>query len=186
VETNSLYVDEGQVITSAGSAAGLDMLIHLVRRDYGGKISNQVARRLVIPPHRQGDQAQFVPRPVSGDERGRLANLLDWLRSHLDRSLTVEMMADRAAMSSRTLQRAFKEATGESAYAWLLRERIKLSMELLEQRGIPLEKIPERVGVASQESFRHHFRRIVGTTPSAYRERFGMTGSRNGRQGGLG
>jgi len=174
VEANALYIDEGQILTSAGSAAGLDMLIHLVRRDYGAKIANQVARRLVIPPHRQGGQAQFVSRPVPRDERGRLARLQDWLRAHLDERLTIESMAARASMSPRTLQREFKATTGESAYAWLLRERIEYAKELLEQQAIPMQRIVERVGIGSHESLRHHFRRLVGTTPSVYRARFGV------------
>jgi AraC family transcriptional regulator, transcriptional activator FtrA len=174
VEPNALYVDEGQILTSAGSAAGLDMLIHVVRKDYGARIANQVARRLVIPPHRQGGQAQFVARPVPRDERGRLARLLDWLRAHLAEELTVTSMAARAAMSPRTLQREFKAATGDSAYAWVLRERIEVARELLEQRAMPLAQVAERTGMGSQESFRYHFRRQVGTTPAAYRARFAV------------
>ncbi|MBV9620720.1 MAG: helix-turn-helix domain-containing protein, partial [Gammaproteobacteria bacterium] len=172
VDSNALYVDEGSVLTSAGSAAGLDMLIHLIRKDHGARIANQVARRLVIPPHRQGGQAQFVVRPVPRDERGRLARLQDWLREHLDQEISVPAMARRASISPRSLQREFKAATGESAYEWLLRERIELARELLERRSIPLRDIPAHVGISSQESFRHHFRKHVGTTPSAYRARF--------------
>jgi AraC family transcriptional activator FtrA len=171
VEANALYVDEGQVLTSAGSAAGLDMLIHLVRKDYGAKVANHVARRLVMPPHRQGGQAQFVSRPVPRDERGRLSKLQDWLRENLDRDHTIDSIAARAAMSPRTLQREFKAATGESAYAWLMRERIEHAKELLEQNSIPLRRIAECVGIGSQESLRHHFRRLVGMTPSVYRMR---------------
>jgi len=174
VEANTLYIDEGQILTSAGSAAGLDMLIHLVRKDHGAKVANQVAKRLVIPPHRQGDQTQFVSRPVPLDERGRLAKLQDWLRKHLDRDITIESMASRVAMSPRTLQREFKATTGASAYAWLLRERIEHAKELLEQRTIPLARIAECVGIGSQESFRRHFRRLVGVTPAVYRSRFNV------------
>ncbi len=172
VELNALYVDEGQVLTSAGSAAGLDMLIHLVRKDHGAKVANQVGRRLVIAPHRQGGQSQFVPRPVARDERGRLALLQDWLRGHLDRDITVAAMARRVSMSPRTLQREFNAATGESAFAWLLRERIEHARDLLEQTSMPLSRVAERVGIRTQESFRYHFRRHVGATPSEYRARF--------------
>lgn len=172
VDANALYVDEGQVVTSAGSAAGLDMLLHLVRRDFGARVANQVARRLVIPPHRQGDQAQFVPRPVAADERGRLAKLLDWIRAHLAQAHTIDSLAARAAMSPRTLQREFRTATGQAAYEWLLRERIERAKELLETRSDPLPRIAEQVGIGSMESLRHHFRRAVGTTPAAYREQF--------------
>jgi AraC family transcriptional activator FtrA len=172
VEPDALYVDEGRILTSAGSAAGLDMLIHLVRKDFGAKVANQIARRLVIAPHRAGGQSQFVARPVPKDERGRLARLQQWLRAHLDQPHSITSMAARAAMSPRTLQREFKAATGESAFAWLIRERIEYARELLEQRSLPLRGIAERVGIASLESFRHHFRRQVGTTPSEYRLKF--------------
>ncbi len=114
VEMNQLYVDEGQVLTSAGSAAGLDMLLHLVRRDHGAKVANQVAQRLVIPPHRDGGQAQFVPRPLSSDERGRLAHLMDYIRAHLAAPHTIGSLAARFAMSPRTLQREFTAATGQA------------------------------------------------------------------------
>jgi AraC family transcriptional activator FtrA len=172
VEPNALYVDEGQILTSAGSAAGLDMLVHLVRKDFGAKVANQVAQRLVIPPHREGGQAQFVPRPVSLDERGRLAKLLDWLRAHLAAEHTVDSLASRAAMSTRTLQREFKAATGIAPYEWIVRERIERAKELLETSRLAAQEIAERVGMGSAESLRHHFRLRVGTTPAQYRARF--------------
>jgi AraC family transcriptional activator FtrA len=172
VEPNALYVDEGQVITSAGSAAGLDMLIHVVRKDFGAKIANRVAQRLVIPPHREGGQVQFVPRPVAPDERGRLAQLLDWIRAHLAVEHTIDSLASRAAMSPRTLQREFKTATGLAPYGWIVRERIERAKELLETSRLPAQRIAERVGMGSAESLRHHFRERVGTTPSRYRARF--------------
>ena len=172
VEPNALYVDEGQVLTSAGSAAGLDMLLHVVRKDFGAKIANQVAQRLVIPPHREGSQAQFVRRPVAIDERGRLAKLLDWIRAHLAVPHTIGSLASRAAMSPRTLQREFKAATGLAPYAWIVRERIERAKELLESSRWPTQRIAERVGMGSAESLRHHFRARVGTTPGRYRARF--------------
>jgi AraC family transcriptional activator FtrA len=172
VEPNALYVDEGQILTSAGSAAGLDMLVHLVRKDFGARIANQVAQRLVIPPHREGGQAQFVPRPVAADERGRLAKLLDWIREHLSAEHTIESLAAQAAMSPRTLQREFKAATGLAPYAWLVRERIERAKELLETGRLSTQRIAERVGIGSAESLRHHFRARVGTTPAQYRARF--------------
>ena len=172
VEANALYVDEGQVLTSAGSAAGLDMLLHLVRRDYGAKIANQVAQRLVIAPHREGSQAQFVPRPVAKDERGRLAQLLDFLRAHLDKTHTLASLAGRAAMSTRTLQREFALATGQGPHAWLTGERVERAKELLESTRLATAAIAARVGMGSAESLRHHFRRRVGTTPERYRRRF--------------
>jgi AraC family transcriptional activator FtrA len=172
VEPNALYVDEGQILTSAGSAAGLDMLVYLVRKDFGPKVANQVAQRLVIPPHREGGQAQFVPRPVATDERGRLARLLDWIRGHLAAEHTVESLAAHASMSPRTLQREFKASTGLSPYAWIVRERIERAKELLESSRLPTQQIAERVGMGSAESLRHHFRAHVGTAPAQYRARF--------------
>jgi AraC family transcriptional activator FtrA len=172
VEPNALYVDEGQVITSAGSAAGLDMLLHLVRRDFGARIANQVAQRLVVAPHREGGQAQFVPRPVASDERGRLARLLDVIRAHPEVRHTLKSLAARAAMSTRTLQREFRAATGQAPYEWLVGERIGRARELLESTALAQEAIAARVGMGSAESLRHHFRRRVGTTPARYRARF--------------
>ena len=172
VEADALYVDEGQVLTSAGSAAGLDMLMHLVRRDHGPRIANQVAQRLVMAPHREGGQAQFVPRPVAADERGRLARLIEYLRAHLQEPHTLRALAARAAMSTRTLQREFVAATGQAPYEWLVGERIARAKELLETSRLSSQGIAARVGIGSAESLRHHFRRRVGTTPAQYRRRF--------------
>ena len=172
VEANALYVDEGQLLSSAGSAAGLDMLLHLVRRDYGPKVANQVAQRLVIAPHREGGQAQFVPRPVAPDERGRLARLLDFIRAHLAETHTVHSLAARAAMSTRTLQREFAQATGRAPYAWIVSERLERAKELLESTRLSAQAIAARVGMGSAESLRHHFRMRLGTTPARYRRRF--------------
>lgn len=172
VEADHLYVDNGQVITAAGSAAGLDMLLHLVRRDYGARVGNLVAQRLVVAPHREGGQAQFLPRPMAPDEQGRLSRLMDWLRSHPAQPHTVASMAERAAMSPRTLQRHFRQATGMGPVDWLIRERIALVKEMLEVADVPLAQIAERAGFGSEQSLRHHFRRLAATTPLAYRRRF--------------
>lgn len=172
VEANALYVDEGSILTSAGSAAGLDMLLHLVRRDHGAKIANQVAQRLVIAPHREGGQAQFVPRPVAADERGRLSRLIDFVRAHLARPHTLRSLAARAAMSTRTLQREFAAATGQAPYEWIVSERIERAKELLETTRLGAAEVATRVGIGSAESLRHHFRQRVGITPAQYRRRF--------------
>jgi AraC family transcriptional activator FtrA len=181
VEPNALYVDEGQILTSAGSAAGLDMLIHLVRRDYGARVANMVAQRLVIPPHRDGGQAQYLPRPIPSDERNRLSRLLDWARSHLSIDHTLDSLARRSSMSPRTLQRQFKETVGLSPYEWLVRERIAMAKDLLQASDQPLPRIAELVGFKSQETFRHHFRRLIGTNPTAYRNQF-FSEARNERR----
>jgi AraC family transcriptional activator FtrA len=175
VQPDHLYVDNGQVITAAGSAAGLDMLLHVVRRDYGARVGNLVAQRLVVAPHREGGQAQFLPRPMAqpfNQQQGRLSSLMDWLRSHPGQAHTVASMAARAAMSPRTLQRQFQQATGLGPVAWLIRERVAIVKDLLEVPDVPLAQIAERAGFASEESLRHHFRRLASTSPAAYRRRF--------------
>lgn len=177
VQPNALYVEDGKVMTSAGSAAGLDMLIHLVRRDFGPQIANRVAQRLVIPPHRDGDQAQFVPRPVAPDEAGRLSRLLDWTRAHLGATHSIASLARRASMSPRTLLRRFKESTDLAPGEWLVRERIAAAREMLESGRAPIGVICERIGFGSQESFRRHFRLRVGASPLAYQRRFLRTGA---------
>jgi AraC family transcriptional activator FtrA len=178
VLADDLYVDEGQIITSAGSAAGLDMLLHLVRRDYGARVGNMVAQRLVVAPHREGGQAQFLPRPMAHDEQGRLSRLMDWLRSHPAEPHTVASMAERAAMSPRTLQRQFQDATGMGPVEWLVRERVAIAKDLLESPEIALAQVAEQAGFGSEESLRHHFRRIASTTPGAYRRAFLVTANR--------
>jgi AraC family transcriptional regulator, transcriptional activator FtrA len=172
VRPNELYVDEGQVLTSAGSAAGLDMLLHLVRRDHGARIANQVAQRLVIPPHRLGDQAQFVPRPMPVDEAARLSRLMDWVRAHPAQPHTPASMAQRAAMSVRTLQRQFQETAGLTPLEWVTRERVAAARELLESSRRPMADIAERSGFGSEESFRRHFRLVTGVSPATYRRQF--------------
>lgn len=179
VAPDALYIDTGQVITSAGSAAGLDMLLHLVRRDYGAKVGNQVAQRLVVAPHREGGQAQFVPRPLPAGDGGRLARLMDWLRRHPAQPQTVATMARRAAMSPRTLQRQFRDATGMGPVEWLTRERVARAKELLES-PLPLAQVAERAGFGSEETLRHHFRRVAATTPGAYRKAFLDAGASTG------
>lgn len=186
VEPDALYVDEGQIITSAGSAAGLDMLLHLVRRDYGGPVANRVAQRLVVAPHREGGQAQFVPRPMLQDESGRLAKLMDWMREHSAMSHTLRSLAERAAMSPRTLQRQFHDATGMAPYEWLVRERVAAARDMLEaQATLPIGRIAELAGFGSEESMRRHFRRIVLTSPAAYREKFGNSAMAQQRNAGV-
>ena len=174
VEPNALYIDEGQILTSAGSAAGLDMLLHLVRRDYGPRVANMVAQRLVIPPHREGGQAQYLPRPLGLDERGRLSKLMDWVRANPKGEYSVAALARRASMSARTLQRQFRETVGLAPGEWLVRERIGIAKDLLQTSSAPLTRVAHEVGFRSQESFRRHFRRVTGTSPAAYRKQFSL------------
>lgn len=171
VDARALYIDAGQILTSAGSAAGLDMFLHLVRNDHGPRIANQVAQRLVIPPHREGGQAQYVRRPMTNG-RGRLSKLLDWIREHAAEQHTVATLARRASMSPRTLQRHFRDSVGVAPLEWVVRERVAIARDLLETTIVPIGRVAEHVGFGSPESFRRHFRRIVGTSPAAYRRQF--------------
>lgn len=170
-----LYVDEGSILTAAGSAAGIDLCLHIVRSDYGSDIANSVARRLVVPPHRDGGQAQFIERPVPRVHEGaRLSALIDWMRGRLDQEMTISRLAERAGMSIRTFQRRFEETTGFPPGEWIALERLSRARELLElQESMPLETIAELSGFGSVEALRHHFRSKLKTSPTAYRSRFG-------------
>jgi AraC family transcriptional activator FtrA len=177
VDANVLYVDEGSLLTSAGSAAGLDLCLHLVRRDYGSAIANQVARRLVIPPHRDGGQAQFLERPVEKRDRngGRfqsLSVLLDKIRKRPGESWRVTQLARLAAMSERTFMRRFRATTGLSPADWVTRARVDAARELLEGTALTIEHIAERCGLGTPTTLRHHFRKKVGVSPAQYRKRF--------------
>lgn len=174
VEDDMLYVDEGSVLTSAGSAAGIDLCLHIVRRDFGPDITNQVARRLVAPPHREGGQAQFVERPVSTAREGaRLGPLLDRLRTRLRDTHTIQSLADEARMSVRTFLRRFEAATGTTPTEWLATERLRRARELLEASDLPVETIAADCGFGSTATLRHHFRNRLMTSPSVYRKQFG-------------
>lgn len=172
VDPNVLYVDEGDVMTSAGSAAGLDLCLHIVRQDYGSDIANQVARRLVLPAHRQGGQAQFIPRPLPRHRAGDIAPLLDQIRQTLDENWTIPRMAKGAGLSPRTLQRRFMDGLGESPQNWLVRERIEHAKELLETTELHTDDIALACGFGTPETLRHHFRRTLGTSPLQYRAQF--------------
>jgi len=172
VDPDVLYVDEGQVLTSAGSAAGLDLCLHLVRRDHGSDTANNVARRLVIPPHRDGGQAQFVQHPVQKRERNALSPLMDFMRSRLDQTFTLAELARKAAMSERTFIRRFKQATGATPADWLTAARVERARELLENSLHSIDSIAEQTGLGTAATLRHHFRRRLGTSPTAYRSRF--------------
>ena len=173
VDPNVLYVDSGQVITSAGSAAGIDACLHLIARDFGTHVANSVARRLVMAPQRTGGQSQFIVAPVCKSPRNELTRVLQWIREHLDQPLSVADMAARVAMSERTFLRRFIETTGLSPKAWLQQERLNRARELLESTDQNTAGIAHACGYRSVESFRAAFRNAVGLAPSAYRERFG-------------
>ncbi|TPG05067.1 transcriptional regulator FtrA [Rhodanobacter glycinis] len=172
VDADVLYVDEGSLLTSAGSAAGLDLCLHLIRRDHGPDIANQVARRLVIPPHRDGGQAQFVKRPVQKHSHDKLARLMDAMRNRIDQSLPIAELARMAALSERTLIRRFKDATGTTPADWLTGVRLDRARELLEVSSHSIDSVAQLAGLGTAMTMRHHFRRRFGTSPSAYRRRF--------------
>ena len=173
VDPDVLYVDSGQLITSAGSAAGIDACLHLVARDFGTQVANSVARRLVMSPQRTGGQAQFIPTPVSPTPRSDLSRVMQWARERLHAPLEVRDLASEAAMSERTFLRRFTEASGQSPKTWLQHERLGRARELLESTDQNTEQVALRCGYRSVESFRVAFRSVVGVPPSVYRERFG-------------
>jgi AraC family transcriptional regulator, transcriptional activator FtrA len=176
VEDDVLYVEDGPLITSAGSAAGIDAGLHLIRQDFGTEVANRVARRLVMPAHREGGQAQYVETPVAPRPGRTLAPVLDWARARLDTPLSMDTLAARAAMSPRTFLRRFEATVGTSPHAWLQHERMARARALLEGGALPLAQVAEQCGYASGETFRAAFRRVVGVAPGAYRARFGRGG----------
>ncbi|WP_027345883.1 transcriptional regulator FtrA [Hamadaea tsunoensis] len=173
VTPDVLYVDEGRVLTSAGSAAGLDLLLHLVRLDHGAAVANTVARRLVLPPHRDGGQAQFIEvnvRDVADDDG--VARAMAWALDNLAEPMTVARLAERARMSQRSFLRHFARQTGTTPIRWLIDRRVQASLPLLEGGDAPVEQVAAAVGFDSPVTFRHHFGRSMRTSPSAYRRAF--------------
>ena len=175
-----LYVDEGDVLTAAGSAAGIDLCLHVVRRDFGPGAANSVARRLVVPPHRDGGQAQYVPMPVPRrHESSRLGPLIDAMRARPGEDHRLDGLAARAGMSLRTFHRRFAAATGLPPGEWLVTERLRLARDLLEGSGAAtLDDVAEAAGFGTQAQLRHHFRSRLGISPAAYRRRFTAGGPR--------
>ena len=169
VDPDVLYVDDDPVITSAGTAAGIDACLYLVRKEQGSRVANGIARRMVVPPHRDGGQAQYVVQPVPPSCDGTLRDLLEWLRGHLDQPLTVRQLAARANMSERTFARRFVQDTGTTPQRWLTGQRILLAQQLLEESGETVDAIADQAGFGNATALRHHFRAWCGTTPHAYR-----------------
>lgn len=173
VDGDVLYLEDDRIITSAGTAAGLDCCLHLLRQDHGAEVANRVARRLVVPPHRQGGQAQFVEQPLPAKSRdSRLASLLDEVRARLDLPHTLDSLARQALMSRRTFTRHFRQITGGTVGEWLAAERLALTQRLLETTDQPVDGIAALAGFGSPESLRHHFRAAFGVSPSAWRRTF--------------
>ncbi|OCP38732.1 transcriptional regulator FtrA [Ensifer sp. LC163] len=171
-----LYVDSGAVLTSAGSAAGIDLCLHLIRRDFGSDAANRVARRLVVPPHRDGGQAQYIERAVPEvHESARLGPLIDRMRARLGEDFSIAALAKSVGMSERTFLRRFEAATGTTPARWLLGERLARARQLLEESTLGMEQVAEVSGFGSTQTLRHHFRQQLSTTPAAYRATFGRT-----------
>lgn len=173
VDPGVLFVDHGDVATSAGTGAGIDLCLHLVRADHGAAYAAQIARNMVLPPHREGSQLQYAVPAVPAKADDSLAPLLEWAASRLDAELTVSRLAERAGVSSRTLARRFHEQLGTSPGQWLLGRRVEAARVLLERTDLPVEAVATRVGLASAVNLRRRFRARLGTTPGAYRRTFG-------------
>ncbi|WP_431678853.1 GlxA family transcriptional regulator [Kitasatospora sp. KL5] len=183
VEEDVLYVDEGDVLTSAGVAAGIDLCLHIVRRDSGAAAANRRARSLVAAPHRTGGQAQYIDRPTPAARSGPLDGVRAWALQHLDEPLTVDRLAREACLSRRTLIRRFHEETGMPPMQWLLEARIDRARELLEGSDAPMETVARRSGLGTPANLRTLFRRQVGVPPSAYRDTFRARTAERGRGG---
>jgi transcriptional regulator GlxA family with amidase domain len=172
VDPDVLYVDEQPVITSAGTAAGIDACLHLVRKEQGSRVANGIARRMVVPPHRDGGQAQYINRPLAESTAGSLGGVLDWMALNLGRAVTVGELAARAHMSARTFARRFAEETGTTPLRWLTSQRILLAQQLLEDTDETVDAIAEQAGFGNAATLRHHFRAWRDTTPDSYRRLF--------------
>ena len=175
VQCDVLYLEDGPIITSAGSAAGLDACLHLIRSEFGASIAATVARRMVVAPHRDGGQAQFIESPVPVTTADTLQPLLEWVSANLGEDLSVETLATKAMMSPRTFARRFKAETGTTPYHWITNQRVLLAERLLEESDETIERIATRVGFSNATAFRHHFARLRGTSPQRYRRIFRWT-----------
>jgi AraC family transcriptional activator FtrA len=172
-QADVLYVDDGRVLTSAGTAAAIDLALHIVRLDHGPEAANQVARRMVVPPHREGGQSQFVCVPVpDAPYRDGIRPLLEWLQGHLDQPVSVDDLSRLAAMSPRTLARRFRDATGTTPIRWLTHQRIARAQHLLATTDLPVEAVARQAGMGTAANLRQHFRGATGMAPAAYRRRY--------------
>jgi transcriptional regulator GlxA family with amidase domain len=172
VRADVLYVDDGQVLTSAGKTAALDLCLHLVHRDHGASAANGLARRLVVASHRPGGQAQFIAPPPDPRVTDRLGSALDWARAHLDKPLTVQDLARESGLSARQLARRMRAEVGLSPLGWLHHQRITRAQDLLERTEASVEQIAARCGMGTATTLRRHFHRTVGVSPTAYRTAF--------------
>lgn len=172
VDPDVLFVQDGRIITSAGTAAGLDACLHLLRQEIGAELTNRVARRMVVPPQRDGGQAQYIDRPIAAVQNDSLAAITEWTMENLREDLTVEQLASRAHMSPRTFARRFKAEHGATPASWLARQRIIQAQRMLERTDLGLDAIADECGFGSAAVLRQNFARVLGTTPTAYRATF--------------
>ncbi|WP_138444174.1 GlxA family transcriptional regulator [Sinomonas susongensis] len=172
VDENVLYVEDGNVITSAGTAAGIDASLHLIRTEFGAKVASAIARGMVVPPHREGGQAQYIDRPVPTQRGDTMENLLVWMAEHLDAELPVSRLASRMHMSERTFARRFREETGATPAAWVNSQRLLRAQNLLEETDLSIDAVASAAGFGQAVLLRHHFHKRLGVSPAAYRRTF--------------
>jgi transcriptional regulator GlxA family with amidase domain len=173
VEPGVLYIDDGDVLTAGGGAAGMDLGLHLIRTGYGAEVANQLARSMVVAPHRPGGQAQYIEAPVPRlDRDDPVGDTLSWALGHLDRDLPVDLLARRARMSRRNFDRRFREITGTAPATWLAHQRVLRAQRLLESTRLSVDEIARQCGFSSAAALRPHFRRVVGVAPVTYRDTF--------------
>ena len=172
VDPDVLFVQDGTIVTSAGTASGIDAALHIVRVEHGAAAANVIARRMVVPPQRDGGQAQYIPTPIPERRADSFAAVTDWMLQHLDQDLTVDQLARKALMSSRTFARRFRADLGTTPAGWLNRQRILRAQQLLEQTDAGLEEVARLAGFGTAAVMRHHFLKVLQTTPTAYRRTF--------------
>jgi transcriptional regulator GlxA family with amidase domain len=177
VDPDVLFVQDGKVVTGAGTAAGIDAALHVVRTELGQSAANIIARRMVVPPQRDGGQSQFIQTPVVEARSDSFAQITEWMIEHLDEELTVDRLARKALMSPRTFARKFRAETGTTPNAWLNRQRLLRAQQLLEETDLTLEEIARETGFGAAAVMRHHFLKVLQTTPTAYRRLFGAAGA---------
>ncbi|TCP56449.1 AraC family transcriptional regulator with amidase-like domain [Tamaricihabitans halophyticus] len=177
LDPDVLYTDGGNVLTSAGEAAGIDLCLHMIRRDFGATVANELAKRVVVPAHRAGGQAQYIAHPVRGIRESSTGRAREWALTQLGRTLSLTELAARESMSVRTFTRRFRDEVGISPIQWLTQQRIERARQLLEQTDLPIDRIAEDVGFGTAVSLRQHLRATLGVSPSAYRSTFRSTTS---------
>lgn len=172
VDPDVLFVEDGRIITSAGTASGIDACLHLIRKELGASAANVVARRMVVPPQRAGGQSQYIATPIPACQSDSFAEVTEWMLENLDQELTIDELARKALMSPRTFARRFKADLGATPGAWLNRQRLLHAQRLLEESGLPLDTVAAESGFGTAAVMRHHFAKTLNTTPAAYRRAF--------------